>query len=99
MVQRGRKVNPQRENVSDIKTDNVAKNLLASKSKNYENTGKKSTVKSTKGKKLNPLIPKKVCSLFSDTELLFATVCYCFRYVFLLEIISISLLTLIFCVK
>jgi hypothetical protein len=62
MVARKRNINPQRENVSDVKTDNVAKNRLASSSANYKNTGKKSTAKVTKGKKLNPLLPKKVCS-------------------------------------
>ena len=60
MGARKRQVNPQRENVSDIKTDHVAKNRLASSSANYQNTGKKSTAKVTKGKRLNPLIPKKV---------------------------------------
>ncbi|KAF5094085.1 hypothetical protein D0Z00_003714 [Geotrichum galactomycetum] len=60
MVARKRNINPQRENVSDIKTDNVAKNRLASSSANYKNTGKKSTAKVTKGKKLNPLLPKKL---------------------------------------
>lgn len=60
MVARKRNINPQRENVSDIKTDNVAKNRLASSSANYKNTGKKSTAKVTKGVKLNPLLQKKV---------------------------------------
>lgn len=61
MVARKRNINPQRENVSDIKTDGVAKNRLASSSSNYKNAGKKTTTgKVTKGKKLNPLIPKKV---------------------------------------
>ncbi|KAF5096504.1 hypothetical protein DV451_004221 [Geotrichum candidum] len=60
MVARKRNINPQRENVSDIKTDNVAKNRLASSSANYKNTGKKSTAKVTKGVKLNPLLQKKL---------------------------------------
>lgn len=76
MVARKRTSNPQRENVSDIKTDKVAKNRLASASHNYAHAGSKTGVKKpsqqqpNKHRKLNPLAPKvKKQRVYTEKEL------------------------------
>lgn len=54
-----------RENQSEVKTDKLASNRLAHKSKNYINSVEKKK-KPTSGKvsKVNPLLPKKVRNIF-----------------------------------